>query len=492
MAIIFRNSRQSRGLAIAAVVLGTGFFAHARVHGQAPVLAGFEAEARENARGFEWLSWSGGAIGHRLTGSPQGARAEVAADSLFRLAGIPVVSHHPFSAQAWARGSVMLRLADGMGTEHLAAVALAQTPDSADVEGELVDMGNGLSTDYARNGARVAGHVALMNIGLVAAPEGTGNLHRSEKAALAIRHGAVGIVFVNNVDGGVLLTGTASIDGATIPVPAACIASEDGRRIRERLGRGDALRMGIRMTNRIGTVQARNVLAELRGTDLADEVVVVGGHLDSWDLATGATDNGLGAFSILDMARAVVASGVRPRRTLRFVLFMGEEQGLLGSEALVAAYKASGELRRVRCMVNMDMTGDPFGFGVVGPADWGVVVDSLMRPIQRMDTGFKAQLQEKAWLHSDHQSFLLAGVPVINPLCDLGGHVYGCYHSSCDDVHLVDPMDMVNNVRYVGALVLQLANADKLPRGFTESELGERLRADGLEEKLRMAGQWRW
>ena len=467
-------------------------FSHGVVHGQGADLSRFEVEARENARGYEWLSWSTTAIGHRLTGSPQGVRAQEVADSLFRIAGISKVAEHPFKAQAWARGTVMLRVDDGAGTEHLAAVALAQTPDSADAEGDVLDLGNGLSEQYAQQKDRVAGRVVLMNIGLVDAPQGTGNLHRSEKAALAIRHGAIGIVFVNNVEGGVLLTGTASIDGATIPVPAACIASEDGQRIRARLKAGAPVRIGLRMTNRTGTVEARNVVAEIPGSDLEQEVIVIGGHLDSWDLATGATDNGLGAFSIIDMARAVVASGYRPRRTIRFVLFMGEEQGLLGSEALVADLQASGELQRVRCMVNMDMTGDPFGFGVVGPAGWGPLVDTLMGPIHALDTAFKMELKEQAWLHSDHQSFLLAGVPVINPLCDLGGHVYGCYHSSCDDVHLVDPRDMVNNVRFVGALLLQLADAPVLPRHFTDAELGARLRADGLEEKLRMAGQWRW
>lgn len=490
--MVFPTSGQSRCLWKACSALVLSICSHGVVHGQPEALTRFEVEARESARGFEWLAWSSAAIGHRLTGSPQGARAQEVADSLFRLAGVRHVHQHAFSAQAWARGSVMLRLSDGAGTEHLAAVALAQTPDSADVDGELLDLGNGLVQDISRLKDHVAGRVVLMNIGLVGAPEGTGNLHRSEKAALAIRHGAIGIVFVNNVDGGVLLTGTASIDGTTIPVPAACIASEDGLRIRERLRSGDRLWMGLRMTNRIGTVQASNVVAEIPGSDLAHEVILVGGHLDSWDLATGATDNGLGAFSIIDMARAVVASGHRPRRTLWFVLFMGEEQGLLGSEALVADLKATGELDRVRCMINMDMTGDPFGFGVVGPAGWGGLVDTLMGPIHALDTAFRMELKEQAWLHSDHQSFLLAGVPVINPLCDLGGHVYGCYHSSCDDVHLVDPRDMVNNVRFVGSLLLLLADAPTLPRGFTEAELGARLRSDGLEEKLRMAGQWRW
>jgi carboxypeptidase Q len=246
------------------------------------------------------------------------------------------------------------------------------------------------------------------------------------------------------------------------------------------------------MNNRSEPVEARNVVAEIPGTRWPQEVVVVGGHLDSWDLATGATDNGLGAYSILDMARAMVASGVRPARTIRFVLFMGEEQGLLGSEALVAQYARTQELANVRCMINMDMTGDPFGFSAVGPEGWTAIVDSAMGAMHALDTTFRAELKDRPGLHSDHQSFLLAGVPVINPLSDLGGHVYGCYHSSCDDVHLVDPMDMVNNARFVGMLALWIANVEALPAAFEDGALRDRLKAGGLEENLRLAKLWRW
>jgi Zn-dependent M28 family amino/carboxypeptidase len=247
------------------------------------------------------------------------------------------------------------------------------------------------------------------------------------------------------------------------------------------------------MTNRSDMVTARNVIAELRGSELPDEVVIVGGHLDCWDLATGATDNGLGSYSILDMARCLKASGLKPRRTIRFVLFMGEEQGLLGSRALVEHYRTTGELAKVRCMVNMDMTGHPQGFSVTGPEGWKALVEDINTDIRSQDsTDFAGRTSTGAWLHSDHQPFMLAGVPVINPQSDLGGHVYGCYHSSCDDIQLVDPDAMVDNVRFVGMLLLALANANDLPPHFTEEQLRERMITDGLEEKLRIGGDWRW
>jgi carboxypeptidase Q len=453
----------------------------------------FDREARNGAMGYAWLDWSVRHIGHRLTGSPQGAAAERAADSLFRISGLEHVTRFPFHAQAWSRGRVQLTVGDGAGYLHLSAVALANTPLEADVEAGLVDAGNGLPDDLDRLGDAIRGRVALVNIGLVDAPEGTRNLHRSEKAALALGRGAAALVFVNQVEGGVLLTGTASIDGRLIPVPAACIAVEDGAMLRERLARGEALMVALRMSNQSSEVQASNVIAEIPGTLLPDEVIVVGGHLDSWDLATGATDNGLGSFSIIDLARALHAIPYRPARTVRFVLFMGEEQGLLGSRALVRHYQESGELARVRCMINLDMSGNPQGFGVGGPDGWAELLAGMCSDIRSVDSAsFAGNVSEEIWLHSDHQPFLLAGVPVIYPLSDLGKHVYGCYHSSCDDIHLVEPQAMVNNVRFTGQLVLALANAQQLPAHFTDASLKERLIRASLEGPLRIGGDWPW
>jgi Zn-dependent M28 family amino/carboxypeptidase len=370
---------------------------------------------------------------------------------------------------------------------------LANTPLEALVEAPLVDAGNGLPGDLDRIGDRTKGAALLVNIGLVAAAEGIPNLHRSEKAKLALDAGASAIIFVNQVTGGVLLTGTASIDGTLIPVPAACIATEDGASIRTRLEQGALLTARLEMRNQSEQVHARNIIAELRGTDLAEEVVLVGGHLDSWDLATGATDNGLGSFSILDMARVMAEMPFKPRRTVRFVLFMGEEQGLLGSRSLVAYYRANSDLEHVQCMVNLDMSGNPQGFGVGGPNGWHDALVPMCSRIKQLDsTAFAGNNSQEVWLHSDHQPFLLAGVPVLYPLSDLGKHIYGCYHSSCDDIHLVEPNAMTNNVRFVGALLYELANAEALPPHFTESELRDRLVNAGLEGPLRIGGDWPW
>lgn len=486
---------QSIGLLRLRMVLLFGICQHVAVdvRAQAPPWSTFDQEAQENAQGYQWLRWSTEHIGHRLTGSAQGALAENLADSLFRASGLPVIKRFPFTAQAWSRGTVQLTISDGQGALHIAAVALANTPLESSVEAPLVDAGNGLPEDLDRLAGRAKGAALLINIGLVAPAEGTHNLHRSEKAALAMEKGAAALVFVNQVEGHVLLTGTASIDGNLIPVPAACIATEDGTSLRERLAKNEALTARLSMGNHSNLVSAHDIIAEIPGTSRPEEVIVVGGHLDCWDLATGATDNGLGSFSILDLARAMANTLHKPERTVRFVLFMGEEQGLLGSRALVKHYKESGELARIKCMINLDMSGNPQGFGVGGPAGWGDLTRTVSQEIRTMDTSsFQGKASEDVWLHSDHQPFLLAGVPVIYPMSDLGKHVYGCYHSSCDDIHLVDPQSMVNNVRFVGQLIYRLAAAKELPPAFTEEGLRQRLIDAKLEQPLRIGGDWPW
>lgn len=442
--------------------------------------------------GYAWLDLGTRNIGHRLTGSANGRRAEAFADSLFRACGIQEVSRFAFSAPAWSRGSVRFEVLSPQGAPNIECVALANTPVDARSEFDLVDGGNGLRADLEQLGGGLRGKAVLLNLGLIDAPEGAANLHRSEKTALALKAGASAVVFINNVSGHVLLTGTASINGSLIPVPAVCVSSESGAWLRGRLRAGDPLRVRITMVNQCDTVEANNIIAEIPGGSQAGDVILVGGHLDSWDLATGATDNGLGSFSILDMARCFAALDIRPARTIRFVLFMGEEQGLLGSRALVEHYRQTGELARIKAMINLDMSGHPSGFQVGAPSAWRGLVERCSDAIHRVDTSYAGKIDDRLGLHSDHQPFMLAGVPVIAPICDLGGHVYHCYHSSCDDIGLVDPAAMVDNVRIVGMLLYQLAMVDELPAGFDADQLRERLIACGLEEPLRVGGDWPW
>ena len=136
-------------------------------------------------------------------------------------------------------------------------------------------------------------------------------------------------------------TGALGFD-AYYDIPVVSMAAEDQEQLERYLDRGKTVRLKINVQNRVtdGPVDSANVVGEIRGTENPEQIIVVGGHLDSWDLASGSTDNGCGATVTLGAAEAIIKSGFKPRRTIRFVLFTGEEQGLLGSLAYVKAHQS--------------------------------------------------------------------------------------------------------------------------------------------------------
>ncbi len=136
--------------------------------------------------------------------------------------------------------------------QEVPSVSLAHSPVRAKVEAELVDLGNGLEADYQRVGDKVKDKIALVFLHILP-NSGTGlkNLHRSEKTALAEKYGAAGIIFINSVKGNVLLTGTASITGKLINIPAVCIGFEDGMKWKETLA-SQPISAAIDMKNKSG------------------------------------------------------------------------------------------------------------------------------------------------------------------------------------------------------------------------------------------------
>ncbi|MEJ7557551.1 MAG: M28 family peptidase [Pedobacter sp.] len=457
------------------------------------VFSKINTEVASNSKAYSTLKDATTTIGHRLTGSANGAKAEAYAYNLLKSYGLEV-KYQPFEVESWSRLTNETKIGDSeKALVKYATVTLAHSPVKANVTAELVDMGNGLEADYASSNGKVKGKIALIYLGVLpGSPAETPSLHRSEKTAIATKYGASGVIIINGVKGGVLLTGTASVTGKLIPIPAVCIGLENGMAIKESLKTIKQF-ASLSMTNFSGMIKARNVIATVKGSALPKEKIVVGGHLDSWDLATGAIDNGIGSFSIIDMARTFQKLGLTPKRSVEFVLFMGEEQGLLGSKAYVEHAKASKSLDDVRFMLNYDMTNDPKGFST-SRAEMKDIFTSWGSQIARLDTGFKNIFSAGAGLHSDHQPFMLEGIPT-------GGGAGGrlpnnsgpFYHSDGDVFKLVDEQGLKNTVRYSTMLTYALANTTTIPVvKQTEEALKLFLQSNKLEEPLRIAGEWRW
>jgi len=450
-----------------------------------------EVQTKSNA--YQNLKDASLTIGHRLTGSENGAKAEAYAYNLLKSYGCDV-KYQPFEVESWNRKTISVKVgASSSELTTVRAVTLAHSPVAANVTAAIVDAGNGLEADYQLLGDKVKGKIALIYLGVLpGSAKGTGSLHRSEKTAIATKYGAVGVIIINTVKNGVLLTGTASVTGKLIPIPAVCIGLESGMALKEKLKTDNQI-AAIEMTNFSGLIKARNVIATFKGTEFPKEKIVVGGHLDSWDLATGAIDNGIGSFSVIDMARTFKELNLKTKRTIEFVLFMGEEQGLLGSKAYVNQAKQNKTLDQVSFMLNYDMTNDPKGFSTsreeLEPLfkNWGA-------DVVKIDTNFKNLFLAGASLHSDHQPFMLEGIPT-------GGGAGGrlpnnsgpYYHSDGDVFKLVDEQGLKNTVRYGAILTYALANTLKIPvTKQTEEKLEAFLISQRLKEPLKIAGEWRW
>ncbi|MCX2478928.1 M28 family peptidase [Pedobacter sp. MC2016-15] len=451
------------------------------------------AEVQAHSAAYSNLKSATETIGHRLTGSANGAKAEEYVYKLLKSYGYEV-RYQPFEVESWSRLTNETKIGDSPnGLSGVKSVTLAHSPVKASVSAAIADMGNGLEEDYLKDKDKVKGKIALIYLGVLpGSPAGTPTLHRSEKTAIATKYGAAGVIIINGVKGGVLLTGTASVTGKLIPVPAVCIGLEDGMQLKEQL-QSKPQYASLNMTNFSGMIKARNVVATLKGSSLPKEKIVIGGHLDSWDLATGAIDNGIGSFAVIDMARTFKVLNLKPKRTVEFVLFMGEEQGLLGSKAYIRSAKANNELDQLKFMLNYDMTNDPKGFAT-SRAEMKELFTGWGSQIAKIDTGFKNVFRAGAGLHSDHQPFMLEGIPTGGGAGgELPNHSGQFYHSDGDDFSLVDEQELKNTVRYSAMLLDALANTPVIPvQRQTEENLKAFLIENKLELPLKIAGEWRW
>jgi carboxypeptidase Q len=450
-------------------------------------------EVLRHGSAYETLKEATSTIGHRLTGSSNGTKAEQFAFNLLKKYGYNDVKFQPFEVESWMRDTVSLEIVPNKSDNfrEVPVVALAHSPVQARVNGPIIDVGNGLEEDFEALKNQIKGNLVLANIGLINAKIGSKNLHRSEKTALAIQYGATGIIMVNQVPNGVLLTGTASVTGALIGIPAVCVSKESGEEIRKWMKVDHDLHAIVNMQNFSRKIKARNVVATIKGK--SSERIVIGGHLDSWDLATGAADNGLGAFTIIDIARTFKALKIKPKRTIDFVLFMGEEQGLLGSRHAVKEYARTKQLDKVKFMMNLDMTNNVYGMNIGGRSELIPFFKGIGDQIRQTDVGFINSITNQADLHSDHQPFMLEGIPTGAPAGSLSADMIKCYHADCDRFNLINKAQMTNGVRFSAMLLYALANADEIPaERLNSNKTRDHLAAQGLKRELTIGKDWRW
>lgn len=212
----------------------------------------------------------------------------------------------------------------------------------------------------------------------------------------------------------ILTSGNSKVVFDKLPTrPAITLLAAEHKEIAEKLKAGEEVRLEFDIRNWFeeGPIALHNVIAEIPGTEKPDEVVIVSGHLDSWDGATGATDNGTGCATTMEAARLLVKAGVRPKRTLRFILWGGEEQGLLGSKAYVEKHK--DEMAKISAVLVHD-GGTNYCAGITATPTMVKPLEAVFAPVADLDPEMPFKVREVKGLSgggSDHASFLSANVP---------------------------------------------------------------------------------
>ena len=262
-------------------------------------------------------------------------------------------------------------------------------------------------------------------------------------------------------------------------IPTVVMSNEDFGRITRILNDGTDVVLEFNIVNRVypeGTT-SYNTIGEIRGTDKADEVIMLGGHLDSWHAATGATDNAIGCAIMMEAARILKTLGVRPRRTIRVALWSGEEQGLLGSIAYVKEHFGSFEdpkpgYEKFGGYFNIDSgTGRVRGASVFGPPEAANIMREILGPFKDDGLVGAVATRSRRLGGSDNTSFNQAGLPGIGMGQDPIEYNTHTWHTNLDTYERILEDDVKKDAIVVAWAVYQLANSDTMLPRFARTDM---------------------
>lgn len=394
-------------------------------------------EHSELMANLEYLSDS---IGPRLTGSPQLQQANEWTRDMFTKYGLTNAHLEPWKMErTWSRGHASARIVSP--TEHPLTIASAGwSPGTAGaITGPVVYFDAKEKKDFAKFHGKLKGAIIIyqeaaslsppkpedpraqmsrpmqqppprMGEPPVEDPYETFLRAAKERTEFFKQEGVAAVLRDSNKPHGLLNMTDVSMERYDIgAIPTALVTGEGYRTIFRMLQRHLPVQVEMEMTNAIGDkpMEVYNTVADLRGSEKPDEMVIVGAHLDSWDLGTGSTDNGTGSMAVLEAARALAKLNLKPKRTIRFVLFSGEEQGLYGSEEYVKTHR--NELEKISGVLVHDTgTGRVLTLGLHDNYQDRELVDQVLAPLSEL------KLLEPRMARSfgtDHLSFDEVGVP---------------------------------------------------------------------------------
>lgn len=421
-------------------------------------------------------------IGPRLSGTPEMRRANEWTQQKFKEYGTDRSELEGWNfGLGWTRGPMSLRMVAPQN-RALIGVSYAWAPGTnGPVTGDVVYLNARTTAEFnQRFGGKLKGTWVMLgpstpirnsdapgvpadsirvdSMRLAQAIHNDDEAHYLQvRGALLIREGIAGVIHGSEKEFN-LLTMSGS-PGAIVPYPMIIIGNDDYSQMERLAQRGVATKLEVDIKNTFTSapIDQYNTVAEIRGSEKPDEVVILGAHLDSWDLSTGGTDNATGSIAVLEAARILRASGVKPKRTIRFVLFSGEEEGLLGSQSYADDHQK--ELPKVQAIIVLDNgTGRITGMALQGREDLRNMWKSMLQPATELGT---LTVRSGRKTGTDHLAFEPYGVPAFN-YDQLSRGYNHTHHSQVDDFDHTVPTDVAQAATIMAINAWQLADMREL------------------------------
>lgn len=399
-------------------------------------------------------------FGPRLSGSDNLERAIDWIAAEMRRDGLDRVHTDTVRVPVWIRGEERADLtapfADRLPMLGLGG-SIATPVGGIEADVLVVDGEDGLNARCAE----AAGKIVLWNVPFT--NYGQTVKYRGQGAVLAARCGAVASL-VRSVASGTMATphtGTMAYADGVPQIPAAAITVEDAMRMGRMAARGQTLRVRLQMeAHTLPDRVSRNVMAEIRGSEFPDEVVVMGGHIDSWDVGQGAMDDGGGVVAAWEAVRVLKSLGLRPRRTIRVVGWTNEENGLRGGNAYARDYRADME-RHILAIESDGGTFQPTGFGFTGRHEAFAIVEQ----VGPLLASIGASAITRGGGGADISPMRPFGVPQMSLSVD-GTRYFHYHHTEADTMDKIDPTELARCAAAMAVMAYIVADMPTaLPRG---------------------------
>jgi carboxypeptidase Q len=444
-------------LSVAFVVIGcnptpSGPAAPAWVDAYRAVADRIVAESQSSDFAWQRLAELTDTFGPRFSGSVNLERAIDWAVAAMQADGLENVHKEPVMVPKWVRGRESLDLLEPIG-QSLPMIGLGNAVGTAPtgVEGDVIVLANFAELDA--RAADVKGRIVLFNVPFTNYGETV--VYRRDGPSRAARAGAIAMLLRSVGPTGLRTVHT----GATVyaddapKIAAAAISAEDADRFQRLQARGVRIRVRLTMEAHVEPdAQSYNVVADLRGRERPDEIVLVGGHFDSWDTGAGASDDGGGCIVTWEALRLMKKLGLQPRRTVRVVLFTNEENGGRGG----AGYRDAHKAELANHILLMESDGgvfDPAGFGFSGPDPARQTVTAIGSLLTRIGAHTIGPAGGGADISPSGQA---ANIPMMSHL--VSGDYFLIHHTPADTIARITPKQMSDNAAAIAVMAYVAAD----------------------------------